>query len=85
MRIWDHKNKNFQTCLIVSDISQNLHHLHPGGPGLVGWHNDLVNVKIDNIFINVHVLEKTVIDGDLFSPPFLILIPPIRLIQKHVG
>ena len=51
----------FLACLIFCDILQDLHHLNPGGPSLVIWHNYLVIVKIDNVSEHVHVFQIAVI------------------------
>ena len=74
----------FSSCLIFSDILQGLHHLHPGGPGLVARHNHLVIVNVDNVPVHVHVLEEAVIDRDGLIPPELDMRVPI-LIHEHVG
>ena len=74
----------FLACLIFSDILQDLHHLNPGGPSLVVWHNDLVGVKIDNVPEHVHVLQVAVIGRDGFVSPQLEVGVP-GLVHEHVG
>ena len=68
----------------MCDILQDLHHLHPGGPSLVGRHNHLISVNIDNVPVHVHILEEAVIDRDGLVSPELDM-GVLRLEHEHAG